>query len=66
MANRGFNFFTGSYREYTNETIINIIDTVQNITLSCARAARMLRMPERTAQDCFARFRGGEEYLPSR
>ena len=25
----------------------------------------MLRMPERTAQDYFARFRNGEEYLPS-
>ena len=54
------------YRKYINDFIINLIGTIQNVTLNCAEAACMLRMPERTAQDCFARFRNGEEYLPSR
>lgn len=53
--------FAESYRKYTDEIIINLIDVILSKALP-----RMLRMPERTEQDYFARFRDGEEYLPSR
>ena len=40
--------FIGSYRKYTDDFIINLIDTIENVTLNCAEAACMLHMPERT------------------
>ncbi|KAI7856015.1 hypothetical protein BDC45DRAFT_533907 [Circinella umbellata] len=51
----------GSVENTSIKTIINLIDTIQNITLSCAPAARMLCMPECTGQDCFACVRDSEE-----
>ena len=57
--------FIGSYRKYADDFIINLIDTIQIVTLNCAEAAHMLHMPERTARDYVACFRHGEEYLPS-
>ncbi|KAI7854208.1 hypothetical protein BDC45DRAFT_535652 [Circinella umbellata] len=35
----------GSYKKHTNDFSIKLIDTVQNVTLNCTEAARMLRMP---------------------
>lgn len=45
--------------------IIQLIDTIQNVTLNCAEAARQMRMPPRTAQRYWERFRDNKPYLPS-
>lgn len=45
--------------------IIQLIDMIQNVTLNCAEAARQLRMPPRTAQLYWARYRDDKPYLPS-
>ncbi|KAG2220696.1 hypothetical protein INT45_012560 [Circinella minor] len=55
----------GSSRKYTDEFIVELIDTIQNVTLSAAGADRVLRVPERSTQTYYARFRDGEPYLPS-
>ncbi|KAI7851862.1 hypothetical protein BDC45DRAFT_444990, partial [Circinella umbellata] len=45
--------------------IVELIDLIQNVTLNCAAAGRILLIPEHTAQEYYARFRDGKPYLPS-
>ena len=45
--------------------IVQLIGLIQNVTLNAAQASCTLRIPEKTAQQYFARFHNEEAYLLS-